>query len=692
MFDWDEPLDKADVKEEETPPTEEKPALEEAAEKDAYEAPVVSTWRCVIRPRMVVREYMSSDAPAVRGLVYGEEVQVQGKPMNGWVKLVDGGFAMIQHESLGELLRWLSPELSITVILDRAAETSASLTVPRGTTIGALKEQLAALDETGFADPRAFHLCLPSAGGLEDPQPLSDDSTVDDEHAELEVAARSSSGDSRASVDWEAVREDSSKRILASVGKPYEVLDLAPGSSSAEVRRAYHRLALLHHPDKGGDPEVFRAVGDAYRALTQARDESGGWRDLERQAVGPWPGHTEMVKGVNVVLFDCFSVPPWESRRLYSGAFQEGSVRCWELSKGEPGKVQPPPRLVGEIHSGGFLNDVALLSPFGLLTAQSAGMKPQPGESLRSWNLSITPFRMPNKKVAAITSGGSQKALADSGRAGGPKAKAVPEMSREEMLAKVNDALAEIDEGEYEPHADAGEDLMKSTMIFQHYRGVRNISLWPKAESRDAVPQFAATISKDWLALWKVSMHGLGLDVPCLWKGQDPAGGADPTALKHESKEKLWTLGNDCRVKCWDVNAAPGRGPVFAADLKSSSWVTGMQLWPGPGVMVCSHASGILFFDMRAGKLIRNQFTKSSVGGVSLLHGDSPMLFAGIGNDLMQYDTRLWREGNDYKPKGVGSWTLRSRITALHCTETRKGHVLVACGCENGNLAAFDTT
>ena len=35
-----------------------------------------------------------------------------------------------------------------------------------------------------------------------------------------------------------------------------------------DIRRAYRRLALRHHPDRGGDPAVFGAVADAYRVLT----------------------------------------------------------------------------------------------------------------------------------------------------------------------------------------------------------------------------------------------------------------------------------------------------------------------------------------------------------------------------------------------------------------------------------------
>ena len=38
--------------------------------------------------------------------------------------------------------------------------------------------------------------------------------------------------------------------------------------SADDIRRAYRRLALRHHPDRGGDPDMFGAVADAYRVLT----------------------------------------------------------------------------------------------------------------------------------------------------------------------------------------------------------------------------------------------------------------------------------------------------------------------------------------------------------------------------------------------------------------------------------------
>lgn len=45
---------------------------------------------------------------------------------------------------------------------------------------------------------------------------------------------------------------------------------MAPGASAADVRAAFRRFAAAHHPDRGGDPERFRAGLDAYRRLVAA--------------------------------------------------------------------------------------------------------------------------------------------------------------------------------------------------------------------------------------------------------------------------------------------------------------------------------------------------------------------------------------------------------------------------------------
>lgn len=59
----------------------------------------------------------------------------------------------------------------------------------------------------------------------------------------------------------------------------YDALGVGPSASAEEIRRAYRRLALEHHPDKGGDPERMIAIQQAYETLSnpqrRARYDAG---------------------------------------------------------------------------------------------------------------------------------------------------------------------------------------------------------------------------------------------------------------------------------------------------------------------------------------------------------------------------------------------------------------------------------
>jgi DnaJ family protein A protein 2 len=40
----------------------------------------------------------------------------------------------------------------------------------------------------------------------------------------------------------------------------YKQLNLEKSATQDEIKKAYRKMAVKHHPDKGGDPEVFKNI------------------------------------------------------------------------------------------------------------------------------------------------------------------------------------------------------------------------------------------------------------------------------------------------------------------------------------------------------------------------------------------------------------------------------------------------
>uniref|UniRef100_A0A1I7XE67 J domain-containing protein n=1 Tax=Heterorhabditis bacteriophora TaxID=37862 RepID=A0A1I7XE67_HETBA len=49
---------------------------------------------------------------------------------------------------------------------------------------------------------------------------------------------------------------------------PYKILGLDRGAPTSEVKKAYRDLSKKHHPDRGGDAELFDKIAKAHQALT----------------------------------------------------------------------------------------------------------------------------------------------------------------------------------------------------------------------------------------------------------------------------------------------------------------------------------------------------------------------------------------------------------------------------------------
>ncbi|CAN4120143.1 unnamed protein product [Withania somnifera] len=48
----------------------------------------------------------------------------------------------------------------------------------------------------------------------------------------------------------------------------YEILGVSKNATEDEIKKAYRKAAMKNHPDKGGDPEKFKEIGQAYEVLS----------------------------------------------------------------------------------------------------------------------------------------------------------------------------------------------------------------------------------------------------------------------------------------------------------------------------------------------------------------------------------------------------------------------------------------
>ncbi|GLJ11414.1 hypothetical protein SUGI_0166710 [Cryptomeria japonica] len=119
----------------------------------------------------------------------------------------------------------------------------------------------------------------------------------------------------------------------------YEVLGVPKDASPDELKKAYRKAAIKNHPDKGGDPEKFKELAQAYEVLSDPEkreiyDQYG--EDALKEGMGGGGGHDP---------FDIF-------QSFFGGSFGGGSSRGGRRQKRGEDVVHPLKVSLEDLYNG----------------------------------------------------------------------------------------------------------------------------------------------------------------------------------------------------------------------------------------------------------------------------------------------------------------------------------------------------
>uniref|UniRef100_A0A0C9RLF2 TSA: Wollemia nobilis Ref_Wollemi_Transcript_12447_1743 transcribed RNA sequence n=1 Tax=Wollemia nobilis TaxID=56998 RepID=A0A0C9RLF2_9CONI len=149
----------------------------------------------------------------------------------------------------------------------------------------------------------------------------------------------------------------------------YEVLGVPKSATQEEIKKAYRKAAIKNHPDKGGDPEKFKELAQAYEVLSDPEkkeiyDQYG--EDALKEGMGGGGGHNP---------FDIF-----ESFFGGSSPFGGGSSRGGRRQRRGEDLVHPLKVSLGDLYNG--ISKKLSLSR-NVLCSKCKGKGSKSGESMK---------------------------------------------------------------------------------------------------------------------------------------------------------------------------------------------------------------------------------------------------------------------------------------------------------------------
>lgn len=157
----------------------------------------------------------------------------------------------------------------------------------------------------------------------------------------------------------------------------YEILGVNKNSTQDEIKKSYRKLAMTHHPDKGGDADLFKEITEAYEVLSdtdkrhkydlyghQQPNGNGGHYDpmedfLRRAGTGGFTRQNQVNKGPNMNLVVNLTL-----EEIYSGTTRKYKYKRNETCTSCSGKGGTGVKNCTTCNGAGLVMEI-IRTPFG---------------------------------------------------------------------------------------------------------------------------------------------------------------------------------------------------------------------------------------------------------------------------------------------------------------------------------------